>query len=247
MPDTWRRDSWLESFLGKPSWHLEYNSAWNSNKESLCGTLSESIRQEKGLCFADIKIPTKDTQSIQEFENWGFHLVDTNIVFEKEIDIGEELINEVCALAWVSEEDKRDVMKIASNTFVFTRFHMDTEIKNDIANKIKAEWAGNYFSGKRGDKMLLAKVDKQVAGFLQLLKGENNTWVIDLIGISIEHQRKKIASNLILSAEKKLKDCRRMLVGTQVANIASLRLYEKLGYRIIDTKYVLHYHGKNQK
>jgi ribosomal protein S18 acetylase RimI-like enzyme len=33
-------------------------------------------------------------------------------------------------------------------------------------------------------------------------------------------------------------------VGTQAANLASLRLYESLGFRIAETAYVLHCHVK---
>jgi hypothetical protein len=36
---------------------------------------------------------------------------------------------------------------------------------------------------------------------------------------------------------------RGMLVGTQAANVASLRLYESLGFRMRDAKFVLHHHG----
>ena len=47
---------------------------------------------------------------------------------------------------------------------------------------------------------------------------------------------------LIASAARDIPGPKTVRVGTQIANIPSLRLYESLGFRIADTHYVLHYH-----
>lgn len=39
------------------------------------------------------------------------------------------------------------------------------------------------------------------------------------------------------------KTCTRLLVGTQAANIPSMRLYEELGFSVVQTKCVFHMHA----
>ena len=66
--------------------------------------------------------------------------------------------------------------------------------------------------------------------------------VIDLIAVDKNHRRKNTASSLIAYAESEYNNCLLIRVGTQIANIASVRLYEKLGFRLTQSQYIFHYH-----
>ena len=48
---------------------------------------------------------------------------------------------------------------------------------------------------------------------------------------------------MINFATNNLDDFEYIRVGTQLANVPSLRLYEKLGFYIVDAAYVFHYHS----
>jgi ribosomal protein S18 acetylase RimI-like enzyme len=133
-------------------------------------------------------------------------------------------------------------MEVARKNFVYSRFHLDRAVPNVLADKIKAEWVGNYFLGKRGDEMVVALVDERVVGFLQLLR-RNENLIIDLIAVDASQRRKGIARDMIAYAESQYDDCSHIVVGTQVANIPSIRLYEKIGFRLRSSKYVFHYHN----
>ena len=71
--------------------------------------------------------------------------------------------------------------------------------------------------------------------------------MIDLIAVHPAHARKGHARAMIGLAALKGTGAgqlpRGMVVGTQAANIASIRLYESLGFRLSDSKFVLHHGG----
>jgi ribosomal protein S18 acetylase RimI-like enzyme len=134
------------------------------------------------------------------------------------------------------------VVGLARRSFIYSRFHLDKAIPRETADTLKAEWVGNYFTGKRGDQMVVALVDGTIVGFLQLLYGRDKTVTIDLISVDASQRRKGIASDMIAYAEAECGDFKQIRVGTQIANVPSIRLYEKIGFRVTGAQYVFHYH-----
>jgi ribosomal protein S18 acetylase RimI-like enzyme len=142
------------------------------------------------------------------------------------------------------------VRKVAEASFRFSRFHLDPKIPNDVADRIKGDWAENYFRGARGDGMVVAELDGEVAGFLQLL-WSGPKLVIDLIAVAPHAARRGLARGMISFAWTKGTGDERgpssMLVGTQAVNIPSCRLYEGLGFRLSAASIVMHHHGGEQR
>jgi dTDP-4-amino-4,6-dideoxy-D-galactose acyltransferase len=64
-----------------------------------------------------------------------------------------------------------------------------------------------------------------------------------LIGVAKNMQGRGVAKRLV---EYHIQDAyqkySRLIVGTQIANVPSMRLYEKCGYNISNSTYVLHAH-----
>ncbi len=90
--------------------------------------------------------------------------------------------------------------------------------------------------------MVVPTYQGRAVGFLQLLS-RDETLIIDLIAVDKTHQGRGLATAMIKFAADSCGDWKRMLVGSQVANIPSARTYEKLGFRMCDSSYVFHYHG----
>ena len=89
--------------------------------------------------FAYAKLPTTDHHAIAALEASGFHLVDTNVVFEKQL-AGCEAALSVCEIRSALPEDEQAVVALARNGFGFSRFHLDPQVQNEVANRIKAQW-----------------------------------------------------------------------------------------------------------
>jgi ribosomal protein S18 acetylase RimI-like enzyme len=111
-----------------------------------------------------------------------------------------------------------------------------------LADEIKRQWAGNFFLGQRGNTMIVATANNQPVAFLLLLLTKKHS-VIDLIAVSEDHRQKGLGLQMINYALQNFSGNNRWIVGTQSTNIASIRLYESLGFQTMGSHYVLHRHS----
>ncbi len=172
----------------------------------------------------------------------GFRLVDTNVQLTR---VAAPLKGSRGRCRFARPDDEPAVRGIAGSSFTQSRFHLDPEIPNATADRLKASWAGNFFTGKRGDWMVVAEEAGEVCGFLQLLRKSSECLIIDLIAVAKEQQGKGLGKEMIaFAAHACLKQPAAMLVGTQIANFGSLALYTRLGFEISSASYVLHLHQR---
>lgn len=223
-----RPDAWLSQHLGKPAWHL-----------ALPGGATEAIvLPVAGPCFVDAKVPVTDTAGAARLEAAGFRLVDTNVQLER--PVWPTAHSRTGRMA--GDRDRQAVERIAGSSFATSRFHLDPAICGTVADRVKRAWAGNYFEGRRGDAMIVADVDREVAGFLQLLRS-GGTLVIDLIAVDGRYRGHGLARDMIACAEATIPDVSVLRVGTQIANPGALRTYLRNRFEIVQATYVFHYHG----
>ncbi|MHA1936594.1 MAG: GNAT family N-acetyltransferase [Candidatus Thorarchaeota archaeon] len=192
--------------------------------------------------FAYAKVDVEDHGAIYLLERLGFNLVDTSIAFEKPLT-PEVLLTGRTEVRFASSEDQQGVRDVARQSFRYSRFHLDPHIPKTLADEVKASWAGNYFAGGRGDNMVVAQLNSEIVGFLQLLYMEGDL-VIDLIAVDARFRRMGIAGDMINFAQSATKDFHRVVVGTQLANVPSIRLYEGMGFRVAGSKYIFHFHSR---
>ena len=96
--------------------------------------------------------------------------------------------------------------------------------------------------GKRGDEMVSALMNNEPIGFLQLII-KDKVLFIDLIGVDKKAQGKGVASAMIQFAKFNI-ECSVIKVGTQIANLPSIKLDQKIGFLFSGSDYVFHYHSK---
>jgi ribosomal protein S18 acetylase RimI-like enzyme len=237
-----RPDPWLASLLGLDAYRVLAEGALVARRPD------SDYSRLRVLCaqpvFLYTKISTEDQGASAFLEDLGFRLVDTNVTFETEGLPGIEAVGR-CRVRFANGDDRAMVSEVAGRSFRYSRFHLDPKISKTTADRIKAAWAGNYFAGGRGDYMIVAEVGGEVAGFLQLLRSPDGILTIDLIAVAEEARGMSVASDMIAYAARECAGTRRFRVGTQVANIPSLRLYEKLGFRAVSSAYVFHHHGSS--
>lgn len=192
--------------------------------------------------FIYCKVPVDAISSIKLLEELDFYLIDTNMTFEKPI-LPTHHFAGYWTIRFAVPSDESQVVELARKNFAYSRFHLDGNISRDAANTVKAEWVRNYFLGNRGEQMVVATVEGRVVGFIQVLYGNEKTLIIDLIAVDKKWRRKGIAVDMIAYAESNCGGFNRIQVGSQIANIPSIRLYEKLGFKMFKAEYVFHYHA----
>ena len=221
-----KADAFLSAVLGKPAYHLS----------------GVDFAPPDGRAFVDVKVSVEDTAALLHLQARGFAVMDTNV----------QLLRPQGAMApgpgqarAATAGDAAAVKALAAEAFIYDRFHRDPAIGRDTAAQFKAEWAGNYFGGARGDRMIVAEDGAGLCGFLQLLRGADGGTVIDLVAVSARSRGQGLAHTMIALAAN-APGTGALRVGTQIANLPSLALYAKLGFSIVSASYVLHLHTGEQ-
>lgn len=221
-------DLWLGERIGKPAWRLT-----QTGRE-----LDAVPLPRETPSFCDVRVPVNEIEVANRLQCAGFRLIDTSIQLERAIwPVGQSRTSRFAV-----PEDKAAVQRIAEHSFTFSRFHLDPSIPKSAADRIKRDWAGNFFSGDRGDAMVVSVVDDEVAGFLQLLQ-QGDVLTIDLIAVDSRFRGKGLARDMIRFAEVEMMGVERLKVGTQAANARSLHTYVADKFQLMNATYIFHFHG----
>ncbi|MDQ7779236.1 MAG: GNAT family N-acetyltransferase [Planctomycetota bacterium] len=236
------RDTWLSETLGRPVYRVVVDAALvNGTAQARLERARVRRMLRTRSVFAYSRVHSGDLEAATFLQDLGFRLVDTNLVFEKPLDQRRRAIGRYKA-RFAESADESQTVALAGRAFTFSRFHMDPRIGRRAADRLKAEWVRNYFRGRRGDAMVVALVGGKVAAFLLLLRSDDAAFVIDLIAVDRRFRGRGIAAAMIAFAETHCRGAKRIRAGTQIANMPSIRMYERLGFRVSDADYLFHYH-----
>lgn len=224
------RDAWLTGALGRDAFHVD------------------GVDQPNGPGFYFSKVDTVDIARVRALSQLGFIVVDVNMTFAVapkelvEFTTGDGLVVEA-----FRSRDSDAILEIAGSCFRYSRFHLDPLISPETAHTVKREWIRSYVNGNRGDRLFVARAGTRAVGFLAALKARRHdepAAVIDLIGVAPQCQGKGIGRALVRQfADHYASSCERLVVGTQAANIPSIRLYERCGFRLAESAYIMHLHA----
>jgi len=230
-------DAWLAEIMGYPVFRVSVGETPPSSAEAR-SALAQATGQQRAFMYA--KLPTQRVAAVHVLEAAGFNVVDVNVTLAH--SLREVASASSFTIRPARPEDHAAVLNIAVTAFVYSRFHLDPKIPAALANEIKRAWVENYCLGKRGEGLWLAEAEGKVVGFLALLIS-HTARVIDLIGVSPAAQRRGVGEALVRwMTHDSVGKFTQARVGTQAANIPSLRLYEKCGFSVAETTYVLHGH-----
>lgn len=226
----WQRDEFLERCLGHPVFRLRTPAAARAAIEAA---------GKDGDWLIEARASVARPADAAVLAQWGFRIADTNVQLVR--PARPTVSAPRCRMARASDEAA--VRAIASGSFRQTRFHLDPRIPAAAANRVKEEWAANYFHGQRGEWLVVAEDEAGVCGFNLVLRTERNSLVVDLIAVAERGRRRGFAAELIeFAAAECLGRPADVAVGTQIGNFNSLALYQKLGFRPADATYVFHLH-----
>ncbi len=236
-------DPWLSTILGQNAFKLTMDPQVDSfAHEDLAGQMAS-----RGSGFYYTKVPTHRVAWLMTLGKVGFSVVDVNLLFEMPAaPTTASPSHPQLEVRAAVDGDTGPVLEIATKTFEYSRFHLDPAIPNETANRIKRDWIENCLNGTRGDGVLVGCLEGQVAGFLAMItsiEDGQTCRTIDLIGVSPACQRRGVGRGMIEAFLRMYSsDTDLFRVGTQVANTASVGLYEQSGFRLKQSTYVLHAH-----
>ncbi len=233
LPDFIEPDPWLAAIMKRDVYRLRFDAgavsrgAWPDRKSV--------ASMQRGPVFLYAKVPVAEVVAAERLTELGFRLVDTNVLFGGSICGGPGCP----AVRPALPADRSAVVGLARSAFATSRFHLDPRIPGDLADAIKAEWAASYFDGRRGDALWVVESEGELAGFVLLLHGAGGV-TIDLIATASGCRRRGLARALIAGCCADSADRTILWAGTQLANGASIGLYERIGLRVCRSHYVFH-------
>ena len=241
-------DPFLSELLSHPVFQLK-----------LEGSGPTPWKAPQGQAMIWSKVRTRDHRGVHWLEDQGFHLVDSNVQFQLSTRLEGSANNDKHShsmtpiskpqsevqIRLARATDEKEIVRIAGDSFELSRFHTDPFFPTHVARLIKEAWVANFFKGLRGQAMIIAEIDNQTAGFIQvLLDSSRSLATIDLIATSAQFRKRGVATSMIRwMIDHYSSTFSHVLVGTQLQNSPSLQLYEKLGFRISETFYVFHRHS----
>lgn len=225
-------DAWLAENLGRPCFALSATAP--------AADAAAALAALPAGAFAFAKVPAADASRAVALQGAGMRVVDAALVLERRAAEAPAAPRD-SRVRFAAPADADAVAGVAGRAFAVSRFHLDPSIGVETANRLKAAWARGFFAGARGDAMVVAEQDGAVVGFLQLLRSGDGALSIDLIGVARDSRGHGLGEAMIALAQSEF--AADMRVGTQAANTGAARFYERLGFRLAESLYVLHYHA----
>jgi ribosomal protein S18 acetylase RimI-like enzyme len=223
------RDPWLSEVLGRPV--LRVGDASGE-------AVARHMRTTPGATYY-ARVATADTARVAELTGAGLRVVDCGVTLERAPDPAPLAVAEVSE---AGEADAAAVARIGGAAFGMSRFHLDPGMRPGEADAIKREWARNCAAGTRGAGTLVTREGAEVTGFLSVV-ATADARVIDLVAVDPGRRGRGLGRRLVDAFVARWSpDGLTLRVGTQAANVASLRMYEGCGFRVASTAYALHGH-----
>ena len=226
-------DPWLSQVMERAVYRLDPSDPAAAGRalDRLEGT---------GRYFVYCRVPCQELAQVWWLEGRGFHLVDTTMTFAAPLQRGLPLVSGL-DIRLARPQDRDQVGEVAASAFRYSRFHADPRIEPGLADRLKRRWSENFFSGARGDLMVVAAARDRVVGYnLLLRRGED--LVIDLIAVDRAWRGRGVGRDLIAFAQDQAPGAARLVMGTQLANRPSLALCQGLGMKLVEAAYVYHLH-----
>jgi ribosomal protein S18 acetylase RimI-like enzyme len=238
-------DAWLSATCGMPCFRVP--EAIGAGAQDIAGQLLAAANG--GDAFFYLRLPVDDARSLVRLVRSGFMVVDTGLTLEYRPTAAVPAPSVHIPVSPAQPAQYEATLAIAGSAFRYSRFHLDPLFPSELAHRIKRAWIESYCRGTRGSELYVAGRGPEPEGFLAVLQTDGSrTAVIDLIAVAKRSEGQGIGRALVTHFIAQWQDRAECLrVGTQAANVPSLRLYESCGFRTAKANHVLHAHVRNGK
>ena len=216
------------------------------------GVAGEDLAQLNSFCLENsiqLSIARADTQHIdvaQKMEEDGYRLMDTLVYYtfkyaKKAIpdDTGSHIVRPV------RPADLNEVINIATESFkgYFGHYHADPRLPDEKCDEVYVDWAGKSVRSREvADEVLVVEGDNGLKGFATLRKNNLEEGEGVLFGVAPHAQGQGIYQIMMIHGLVWCHEqgAERMVVSTQVTNIAVQKVWARLGFEMNHGYYTLH-------
>lgn len=184
--------------------------------------------------LVQIKLPCSEKIHIQTLQQYGFSLVDGEVIFEYDL-LNYSPIPITCRIATV--EDLTKLIPF-SNLFPETRFRSPW-FSLDENRRFYLQWIINAVKGEFDDICLVSETTHgEIQGIISL-RIKKNIAYIGLLAVAEKWQRQGVGYQLLRNAIQwaNSHQAKKMMITTQLSNLPAIQLYQRLNGKISETYY----------
>jgi len=212
--------------------------------EGLSGVLD--FCQANSVVLLIARCLTANTQAAQAMERYGFLLMDTLIYYERNLvkpPIPTYTGPVVVRPLQPGEED--GVKRIAGESFreYVGHYHADSRLDRTKCDEAYISWAERSCgSSEIADEVLVAELDGSIEGFLTLRFSRPQEGEGALFAVAPTAQGNGIGQALMIHAMEWLRsrNATRMVISTQIINIAAQKSWTRVGFEMSHAYYTFH-------
>lgn len=167
-------------------------------------------------------------------------LVDVNIQFEKKISRYLDKQPNIEIIQALGRNDQ--IIDMAEAEFQFSKFVDDPELAKRGGGQVYKQWVINSFGNPSKYFAILRNDKNDIIGFL-LHSYQDDTCIVELIAIAKGEKHGGIGTSLFKAIENEacVRNCQKIMVGTQARNIIAMNFYHKVGCKQIGCHQVYHF------
>lgn len=229
--------------LDTARWKVATAKAPDVTAERLPALLAECRSHDVRFLIA--RCLTSALAAAQAMEREGFQLMDTLVYFSR--GLGAELPSDEAALAVreLAQGEHDAVKEVATRAFAgyFGHYHADARLERAECDALYVDWAERSCRSKElADEVLVAAPGGKIAAFATLRLNDAEEGEGVLFGVAPEAQGRGIYRALMSGAMRwfKARAAQRMVVSTQINNVAVQKVWSRLGFEPSKSYYTYH-------
>ncbi|NVJ47630.1 MAG: hypothetical protein HWE07_10900 [Cytophagia bacterium] len=136
------------------------------------------ILRKYGVKLVISKVPSKYSDTIQSLLEFGFEKMDTVIHYKRtfpDSELSNSFSNTKFKYRQAEIEDIPQLVKIARSSFLGGHYFADSRLDQQKCKEIYQDWIRRSCLGQTGDKVYIAHLNNDIAGFATFEKHGNET------------------------------------------------------------------------
>ena len=193
--------------------------------------------------FIQCKLDSRNIYVAQVLEELGFMLASVDINFIKGLGSIENKKSKehIYSVSLCNDGDVDYLYEISKKAYTTTRFHNDPKITKEQADEMQALWVKNCYYQKLADKIIIVRKGNDILGYaaIEILKGisfSGKMKIANIVLIAVDKKFKGKGIGRVLIQESsdwaKSNGCSFLAAGTQIINNASVKFYQKNGFKL---------------
>ncbi|MBL8155506.1 MAG: GNAT family N-acetyltransferase [Anaerolineae bacterium] len=199
--------------------------------------------EAEAIRFLIARCPAQELRLVQHMEQRGFLLMDTLLYYARRVDQTWPTVPHRLRLA--TEADAEQIKEIAVEAFrgYGGHYHADARLDPALCDDLYVDWAYRSCTVRGvADAVLVSEDDTRTTGFVTLRRNNPMEGEIMLSGVSPAAQGQGLGRSLIIGAldQGAIMGMERMIVSTQITNLASQKIWSRLGFDVAHAYYTFH-------